>query len=122
MANFKQHAIIGVAVGTGFSLFKYFVEKENNPEAKIDLKDLFLHASLGFIAASLPDLIEPARNPNHRAFFHSITSGILSCILILQTHRSALNPETKSLLTCLGLGYTSHLLSDSSTAKSLPII
>ena len=122
MSNFKQHAILGLAVGTGLGLLKYLEEKRINPEARLDFKGLCIHASIGFIAASIPDLLEPANNPNHRTFFHSITFGFLSCLLTYQAQRSSLDPELKSLLTCLGLGYNSHLLADSSTARGLPIL
>lgn len=40
-------------------------------------------AAGGFFGSSLPDIIEPANNPNHRKFFHSIVfNGALAAILL----------------------------------------
>ena len=122
MPNFKQHALIGTVAGVGFNVLNYYVKKQHNPEVRFDLKELLFCAVTGCIAASLPDLIEPATNPNHRGFFHSIVVGITIPWLTYKSHKGKLDPRIKPFLDIIGPGYVSHLLADSFTSKGLPII
>ena len=122
MPNFKQHAFIESAVGIVFSLVGYHVKKQYDNEACLDFEKLLAHAATGCIAASLPDLIEPATNPNHRGFFHSIIAGIAVSWITYKAHDGRLDPRFKSLIGSMGLGYISHLLADGTTPQGLPIL
>ncbi len=75
---------------------------------------------------SLPDVLEPAVNPNHRKFFHSVVFALL----IGQGMHKAYKWDAKSdwerivrvLLLAGGAAYLAHLARDAFTAKSLPLI
>ena len=74
------------------------------------------------IGILLPDLIEVANSPNHRAFFHSIRLlKIIIFFIIPLTIVSAylVNPRY-FILTVLFAGYLLHLAADSVTKKGLP--
>lgn len=84
----------------------------------------------GGVAASvltcLPDRIEPAINPNHRQFFHSLmfAVGLGYCFLKIRQ----LEPESKEgaiirKIALVGIAaYLVHLALDATTAKSLPLV
>jgi len=68
MANRKQHTILGATAGVGgYAIYSWIKEEKPSwPE--------LIGAGLSGAAGSLlPDLIEPATNPNHRSFFHSVS-------------------------------------------------
>lgn len=75
---------------------------------------------------SLPDWIEPAMNPNHRRFFHSVT---FAAMLGYAMHRvyswETQDPWEKAARIALligGAAYLAHLARDGLTAASLPLI
>lgn len=74
----------------------------------------------------MPDLLEPAVNPNHRQFFHSIVFAFLVGVLMRELYRW--QPETevgqigRRLLLLAAGTYLVHLAMDSTTSKSLPLI
>jgi membrane-bound metal-dependent hydrolase YbcI (DUF457 family) len=82
---------------------------------------------LGSIAGTLPDMIEPAiGNPHHRQFFHSVTIGTAlvwgaSRVYQWQPESDAEKVVRVALLVG-GAAYLSHLLLDSSTPRSLPLL
>ena len=68
MANRKQHIILGATAGVGgYAIYTYI--KEEKPS----LPELIGAGLSGAAGSLLPDLIEPATNPNHRSFFHSVS-------------------------------------------------
>lgn len=68
MANRKQHIVLGAAVGvSGYALYSRMKGE------KVSLPELIGASLSGIAGAFLPDLLEPATNPNHRSFFHSVT-------------------------------------------------
>ena len=78
---------------------------------------------LGAAAGSLPDMIEPATNPQHRGLFHSTSVGIGLTYLLRKVARSeTLSQEEKLVSAILGMGYLSHLSLDSRTSQGLPLI
>jgi len=78
---------------------------------------------LGSLGGTLPDLIEPATNPEHRKFFHSVGfSTFLSSILKEYVSENDASNENKLALSILILSYVSHILSDSTTPKGIPIL
>ncbi|WP_082128424.1 metal-dependent hydrolase [Kosmotoga pacifica] len=68
----------------------------------------------------LPDLLEPARNPNHRSFFHSWL--VLSILLVIAFKISKKEHIKAVSLLSFITGYKSHLLADMTTPKGLPLI
>jgi len=83
-----------------------------------------LGAFLGSIGGILPDLLEPARNPNHRSFFHSWLL-LLSMLLVIAfkiSKKSTLKWFLSHPFLSFIAGYSSHLLADMTTAKGLPAI
>ncbi len=86
------------------------------------LPGLAISVGVGVASASLPDLLEPASHPNHRAFFHSIAfNGLLAVSLRKGWLSPAISPDQKSLLTIGMLAYLSHPCLDSFTPKGLPL-
>ncbi len=83
-------------------------------------------AGLAAAATNLPDILEPAVNPHHRQFFHSLAFGGL-----LIAGGKALydwQPETDEgrfwrKAGLIGLGaYLCHLALDATTPRSLPLL
>ena len=83
-------------------------------------------AGFAALATNLPDILEPAVNPHHRQFFHSL---VFAGLLI--AGGKALydwNPETHEgrfwrKARLIGLGaYLCHLALDATTPRSLPFL
>ena len=94
-------------------------------------KKEFTHAPLtGSIAAAIctniPDWLEPAIHPHHRQFFHSIVFAGLISLGMYKAYEW--KPETdfgKFIRLCVlagGAGILIHLVMDSFTARSLPLL
>ena len=114
----SEHAIIGALASLGlYGLYKYV--KQEKPTVLGAIGSLLL----GGIAGVLPDIVEPATNPNHRSLFHSIT------LLAMLTYGNKkvwesqnLTEDQKVAISMISAAYGSHLVSDSSTPKSIPLI
>lgn len=117
MANFSEH----FGVGTTLGILAYAAIKLSKQE-KLTLEGCLGTGLIGGVAASLPDLIEPASNPNHRAFFHSY--GLGAFLLYAATHvwDSDLTVEQKGAYSTAIAGFLSHLALDSTTPKGLPVL
>jgi len=80
----------------------------------------------GILGAKLPDVLEPAIHSHHRAFCHSLVvlgGAAWAIFKILEWPRDT--PGQRLLrATTLGvlLGYCSHLVLDSGTPRSIPLI
>ena len=77
---------------------------------------------MGGACGALPDIIEPADNPNHRALFHSLACAGLLTYGAFGKLTAVLWPENKHAIRIATLSYLSHLLLDSETPKGLPMI
>ena len=117
--NRPAHQLVaGAAVGI------YLVERERMAGAST-VKPL-LGGAAAALFTNLPDLLEPATSPNHRAFFHSLAFAALlgKCLHELNQWQ----PETDSERFCKSVGilatsaYLIHLALDFTTTKSLPLI
>ncbi len=119
MPSFKTHAIAGAVVGLSVSLFEHQKIKENDPNASIDLRKMFINIVAGIAGAILPDKLEPAFHPNHRSIFHSVTAGggVALTLKMLNIHSDLKYPVYAFLW-----GYGSHLVLDARTPKSLLLI
>ncbi|WP_462272817.1 metal-dependent hydrolase [Methanohalophilus sp.] len=91
-----------------------------NNNISFGYEPIFIATIFSIIGAILPDIIEPAKSPSHRSFFHSFTmliiAGLFSYHLLTGTESANM-----SMIGFLGIGYVSHLVLDSTTPKSLPL-
>lgn len=131
MANFKKHAAVGAAVGCGVNLLWQLCKIQTRPNApvgilntlaKVNLLEVGVFTLFGAVAGILPDLLEPATNPNHRKFFHSMTCGAAVAHGAFGSHTKNWNPENRHAVQLAALSYASHLLLDGSTPKGLPLV
>lgn len=118
MSNRGEHMLAGFLVGAvGYALVKTIQQEE------IDLGHAIGWGVVGAGVALLPDLIEPAAGPMHRATAHSLAAGGL---LTLTTKAVYDNPnlsgEEKAVFCSLAAAYGSHLLLDAGTPAGLPMI
>lgn len=90
------------------------------------IQNTALKATAAYAAGTLADILEPACNPNHRQFFHSLGfAGILAYGLYKAYKWQPTKKNHKVLrdaLMIIGGAYLVHLVMDSSTPKGLPII
>lgn len=118
MPNAKTHATVGAVTGLAA-----WISAERNAGRSIRFEDLVIPAIAGLVSGLLADLIEPATNPNHRAFAHSLILVILIALVIFTADPYLVDEKRqreRSFLACLASAYLSHLLLDSFTAKGLP--
>ena len=79
----------------------------------------------GAIGGIAPDKFEPAFDPNHRAFYHSISSGAAISLGLSKIPFNTDNRNLNLLNVCLrsgGVGYVTHLVQDAGTPMGLPFI
>jgi len=118
--NGKQHMLLGGAIGfCGYILYRWLEEKP------IDLLELILFSIGGAIAGILPDIMEPATNPNHRSFFHSVTAFSIIAAgnnLAWDQNNQTLTNDQKAAILIMSAAYCSHLVTDGLTSKGLPIL
>jgi membrane-bound metal-dependent hydrolase YbcI (DUF457 family) len=78
------------------------------------------------LAASLPDLLEPATSPHHRQFFHSVAfATILATGMKKLYHWQPQTPgdvHMRKILFSVGFGYLAHLGADATTTMSIPLV
>ena len=93
-------------------------------------EDRLSYAAAGCVGGAcfgtLPDLIEPASNPHHRQFFHSLVfAGVVVYCSVKLYKWEAETPEEK-VLKVVGLlacgAYLVHLAMDATTSRSLPLV
>ncbi len=119
MPNGNNHRLLAALVIGGFSL-------SQNTGSEEALKRSLLHSSVAALATNLPDLLEPAINPHHRQFFHSMVFGGLvvyaGCKLYRWSPEERWERVARNLLL-VGCGsYLLHLLADSFTPRGLPLV
>jgi len=116
--NSGEHFAIG-----GITTFLAVCMLQRQEGGIVDLKKATILSLVGGSIALLPDALEPATNPNHRSFFHSISFGLgLIWLNSSLKENENLSAETKTLFSLMSLAYGSHLLADSTTPMELPII
>lgn len=114
------------------------VQNNSQQKERVDLGELLLFSVIGLNTARIPDILEPATNPNHRAFFHSFTFGLITGYVSieawkdLQTRRFERKTigikqwskyEVLDVAIVIGAGsILLHLFMDASTKKGLPFI
>lgn len=119
MANGKTHIIAGCMAGIAVACLDQGEKSEVAHHPAIA-------AGVGAVFGKLPDLLEPATNPHHRQFCHSVV--VLGAIgygfkkAYQWQPRDPLEKMIRGLLLIAAGGYTSHLLFDAITPRSLPLI
>lgn len=117
MANGNDHIVAGAFTGVAMACYGKSQAEGANPLLVIGASTVF---------AKLPDWIEPATNPHHRQFFHSISFLVMLGYGLKKTYNW--KPEDKGnqllrfLTLCAGAGYISHLVLDGLTPRSLPLL
>lgn len=117
MANGADHIAAGALTGVAMACYGQRQDEPVNPLLAIGSSTIF---------SKLPDWIEPATNPHHRQFFHSVSFLAMLCYGLKKTYDW--KPEDKGgqilrfLTLCAGAGYISHLLLDGFTPRSLPLL
>lgn len=92
-------------------------------EEELTLEKIFAAVFGGVIGAGMPDWIEPAVNPHHRSFMHSVTGGGFSVSFLQKLLKNKeIHPLIRSFLRSALVGYLSHLVTDAFSPKSLPLI
>lgn len=119
MPNGNTHKLIAALVvgGTSLAIESHSEEVTEKP---------FIDATIAVLATSLPDLIEPARNPRHRQFFHSVAFGSIIAAAGIELYRWQPEEDWEKVLRQILLvgcaGYLIHLISDSFTPRGLPLL
>ena len=117
MANGSTHRTVGTVTGLAMAIQAKMQDEPINPL-------LAIGASTAF--CQLPDLLEPATNPHHRQFFHSVSFLVMLGYGLKKAYDW--KPEDNGgqllrfLILCAGAGYISHLVLDGLTPKSLPLL
>lgn len=119
MANATAHRLGAAAVVSGVAL-----AAENNQEEPT-AKPL-VAGSLAWLAGTLPDILEPARHPNHRQFFHSLAFAGLVGHGVYKAWQWEPESKTQEWLRIAGIAiggaYLVHLAMDAMTPKGLPVV
>jgi membrane-bound metal-dependent hydrolase YbcI (DUF457 family) len=131
MANFKRHVTVGAGVGGGLNLVRQLgaILNSANPPTdllevlqRIDFLEVITFAGLGAAFAALPDVLEPATSPNHRALFHSLACGGAVTYGAFGKHLDTWTAADRFALQTAALSYLSHLVLDGATPKGLPLV
>lgn len=119
MANAAAHRLGAAVVVGGVAL----AAKNNQEEPTA--KPLVV-GGLAWLAGIFPDILEPARHPNHRQFFHSL---VFAGVVVYGTYKAYQwepESETQEWLRiagiAIGCAYLVHLAMDATTPKGLPIV
>lgn len=114
----EDHGVLGALIALANECA--YKQKKGEP---MTLGDIIKALVLGGLAGILPDIIEPATNPNHRGFFHSVAMLKILAYANNRTWQAQnLTEEQKHRISTLMDAYKSHLLSDSTTQKGLPLL
>ena len=118
MADSKVHALVGAGTCVaGWFLYCHLTER------KVNFLEVGLAAAAGAFVGLIPDLLEPAVHPNHRNFFHSVTTAALQAGWNQATwDNSRITQEHRVWVTLCSAAYLSHLVLDSGTPKGLPLL
>ena len=122
MPNAKTHFVIGAAAGAAVNATMQWGRMALHPSAKFDWGEFFICTGSSGAAALLPDLLEPATSPNHRAFFHSLAMAAIVAYAVTGKHTGKWPIAISLLAGVAGVGYLSHIVADAITPKSIRFI
>jgi len=119
MSNALAHRT-GAAVLIGGYLLAREGERRKNTHAPLT------GSILAAICTNMPDWLEPAMNPHHRQFFHSIAfAAMIGGGMYKLSQWETQTEGEKFLKFCLmvvGGAYLVHLAMDACTRRSLPLL
>ncbi|WP_194855558.1 metal-dependent hydrolase [Alloalcanivorax venustensis] len=91
-----------------------------------DLAEISISTFAAYCMGRLPDILEPANNPLHRRFFHSMAMGGFVAYGGYKAYqwRPDSWPERamRAALVAGSIAYISHLALDAFTPRSLPLM
>lgn len=146
MPRRREHTVVGVAVG----VIAAAIQAGHEPGASI-MAELIGGAFGGWLGGIAPDVLEPAKSPNHRSTAHSgVALGALALARIAEWQAHCRESAAMHAARAVGLpvgcdersraelaalvwrlaaaalvgfaaGYASHLLLDAGTARGLPL-
>jgi membrane-bound metal-dependent hydrolase YbcI (DUF457 family) len=119
MPGWKTHMILGAATGATINIAMQTCRMAVDPKPEFSWGELILCTVTAGGAAMLPDLLEPANSPNHRAFFHSVACAALVAYAITGKHTGKWPAIVTLIVGAAGVGYLSHLAADATTPKSI---
>lgn len=83
-------------------------------------------SALAALFTNLPDKLEPAIHPHHRQFFHSVAFAGLLTLGMYRVYKWIPETDNERLarfcLLAAGAGILIHLVMDSGTPRSLPLL
>lgn len=119
MACGPAHIFAGCGVGLAIACLDQGEKTESS-------HDPFIAGGIGAFFGKLPDLLEPATNPHHRQFCHSLL--VLGAVGygFKRAYEWKPKDQIEAILRMLALvaagGYISHLVLDAVTPRSLPLV
>ena len=100
-----------------------YIAAKRAQNEEVDWGNAIGWGAIGAGIGLLPDIIEPANGPAHRASAHSLAAGGTVLYAAKTTWDSTTaNSEQKAGFAALTAAYLSHLIADSDTPAGLPII
>lgn len=117
--NGPTHRLVaGVVVGL------YLADKENKAGQLTAMP--LVSGFAASVLTNLPDILEPATSPNHRAFFHSAAFAALVAGGVHKAYQwrpeSELERFLRGMALQVGSAYLIHLALDLTTKKGLPLL
>jgi hypothetical protein len=122
---------VGAAVGASLNLVWQLCRMFDSPDrprgfletlGRIDLLELAACGAIGAACGALPDILEPATDPNHRQLFHSLACGGVLTYGAFGRHTEKLLPNQRHALRVAAISYLSHLCLDGETPTGLPLV
>lgn len=120
MPNFKDHFVLSslATAGTYLAMCRYY---NREPE----LGEFLVCEAVGVAAGAAPDVLEPAKHPNHRGLGHSVAAGTALAKLALANccqENGDWREFLKIIVAVATISYIVHLVADAFTPKSLPLL
>ncbi len=130
MPNKATHLRYGVpidaAIGGFVDVCVQYHRIKQNPKTKFNWSELalsfFCGAGIAIIGSRIPDFLEPAKNPRHRKFFHSVAFASLVTTGTIGLAVSHVDPKIKVMGTALGGTIVGHIIQDSQTSFGVPFV
>jgi membrane-bound metal-dependent hydrolase YbcI (DUF457 family) len=122
MSSAKHHALLGATVGAAADILFQLWRSQQVPGRPFDWLQLAACAAVGGGIGILADVLEPAINPNHRAFFHSVTFGVGAFYATHGPHTCKWTQDQRAAGCLCCYCYLSHLVADARTPRGLPWI
>ena len=120
MPNFREHLGLSAVVSAGmyFGMCRYYGRRPA-------LGELLVCEGIGIAAGAAPDIFEPATDPHHRGFGHSVALGTaLTKVAITNCNREngSWQEFLKIAVAVASVSYVVHLIADGFTPNGLPLL